>query len=273
MANYVVGDVQGCLDSLQALLKQFKFNEAFDTLWFAGDLVNRGPKSLATLQFIKGLGGSARVVLGNHDLHLLALAAGFGRQHKSDTISEIIASPNSNELINWLRAQPLMLELPSRSDGLPRYMVHAGLLPQWSFEKALTLAQEAQEALMADNWKDFIELMYGNKPANWQDSLRGADRLRVIVNVFTRLRMLYRDNHDMQFKYKDSPLDAPSELAPWYTMPTTRPASEIFFGHWSTLGKIRLNQAVCLDTGCVWGGSLTAIRLEDDQLFTQPACD
>lgn len=273
MANYVIGDVQGCLDSLKRLLKKIKFSESEDTLWFAGDLVNRGPKSLKSLRYIKNLGKSARVVLGNHDLHLLALAAGHGRQHKSDTIADIIQAPDCEELINWLRQQPLMWQMPNKSDGTPRYLVHAGLLPSWSFEKALMLAEEAQLALMADDWKDFVAVMYGNKPANWADTLRGADRLRVIINVFTRLRMVYTDTGDMEFAYKDSPSEAPQGIQPWYEMPTERNKGQIFFGHWSTLGQIELNEHICLDTGCVWGGSLTAYRLEDEAIFTQQAVD
>lgn len=266
MSNYVIGDVQGCFDSLQALLREVVYNPEQDTLWFAGDLVNRGPRSLDTLRFIRQLGHKARVVLGNHDLHLLALYAGHGRQHRSDTIADIVQAPDACELIDWLRAQPLVQALPGG-----HVLVHAGILPQWSHAQALAYSAEVQAALQADDWVGFMTVLYGNQPDHWSDSLSGHDRLRLIVNVCTRMRML-REDGSADFKFKLEPADAPAGLKPWFDYPRAHPDSgQILFGHWSTLPTLRNAAGYCLDTGCVWGGQLTALRLEDFAVFQVPA--
>ena len=262
MANYVIGDVQGCFDSLVALLEHLNFNEQHDVLWFAGDLVNRGPKSLETLQFIVGLGDRAHTVLGNHDLHLLALWCKHGRTHSSDTIEQVVQATDGEQLIDWLRAQPLALPLPT--GGL---LVHAGILPNWSHAQALAHSAQVQQTLSGSNWLEFMANLYGNKPNRWDPELQGHDRLRLIVNVFTRMRML-RDDGKIDLKYKLEPQDAPADLKPWFAFPRPSDANElIVFGHWSTLGTIQNGNAYCLDTGCVWGGKLTALRLEDRRLF------
>ncbi|HEX4855383.1 MAG TPA: symmetrical bis(5'-nucleosyl)-tetraphosphatase [Limnobacter sp.] len=286
MANYVVGDVQGCLDSLQALLAKAGFNPEHDVLWCAGDLVNRGPRSLDTLRFIKGLGDSAHTVLGNHDLHLLALWCNNGRSHESDTIAEVVSAPDGEELVNWLRGQPLALMLPtpqSTSQPTPKpvlqpaLLVHAGILPEWSFQQALELSREVQQVLSAPDWKNFIAQMYGNKPNRWSEDLHGADRLRLIVNVFTRMRML-RDDGKIDLKYKLEPADAPPDLKPWFDRPRKaykdgNTEGQIIFGHWSTLGQLKNAAGYCLDTGCVWGGKLTALRLEDEAIIQVDAVE
>lgn len=270
MANYVIGDVQGCFDSLQALLHACSFNPAHDTLWFAGDLVNRGPKSLATLRFVKSLGEQAHTVLGNHDLHLLALWAGHGRQHSSDTIAEVVSAPDATELLNWLRRQPLAIQLPSKQ---PTLLVHAGILPQWSFKQALDLSAEVQQALSANDWTDFMAVLYGNKPKRWDNTLIGHDRLRLVVNVCTRMRMLDVDG-SVDFKFKLEPDDAPPNLKAWFEVPRQlNQEGQIVFGHWSTLPGIQNTVGYCLDTGCVWGGQLTALRLEDHALFQVDAVE
>ncbi|WP_288108681.1 symmetrical bis(5'-nucleosyl)-tetraphosphatase [Limnobacter sp.] len=271
MTHYAIGDVQGCLDPLLALLDKIHFDPTNDALWFAGDLVNRGPKSLETLRFIHSLGDRARVVLGNHDLHLLALWCGSGKSHKSDTIEEIVQAPDADMLIDWLRAQPLALELPTvLPTGQRGLMVHAGILPQWSFDNALAFSDEVQAVLAGPDWKSFMAELYGNKPEYWDFSLTGFDRLRVIVNVCTRLRMLYADGK-IDFKYKEDPAVAPEGLHPWFEYPGERGEDLILFGHWSTLNQVQNSAGYCLDTGCVWGGQLTALQLDTLELTQVPA--
>lgn len=268
MANYVIGDVQGCFDSLTALLKHLNFNQEHDVLWFAGDLVNRGPKSLETLQFISSLGDRAHTVLGNHDLHLLALWCKYGRTHVSDTIEPVVQAADGEKLIDWLRSQPLALPLPT--GGL---LVHAGILPNWSHAQALAHSAEVQQTLGGSEWLEFMANLYGNKPNRWDPDLQGYDRLRLIVNVFTRMRML-REDGKIDLKYKLEPQDAPADLKPWFSFPRSSDAERlIVFGHWSTLGTIENGNTYCLDTGCVWGGKLTALRLEDKQLFQVDAVE
>ena len=264
--TYVVGDLQGCLSPLLRLLEQCKFQpESGDRVWFAGDLVNRGQESLATLRFIKQLGDAATCVLGNHDLHLLAAAAGHGRKHRSDTLDEILTAHDSEDLINWLRQQPLAYADARHPNVL---MVHAGVLPQWSARQTLALAQEVQTVLGGDDWQNFMAVLYGNKPGVWEDSLSGADRLRVIVNALTRLRFCTLSG-EMDFKSKDNAGTAPDGFMPWFDVPQRASAdTRILFGHWSTLGLTVRQDVVGLDTGCVWGGCLTALRLEDNALFS-----
>lgn len=287
MSNYVIGDVQGCHDSLVALLEHIGFSEESDMLWFAGDLVNRGPRSLDTLRLIYRLAqqGRAHTVLGNHDLHLLALWCECGKSSRFDTIAEIVESPDGEVLIDWLRRQALVLELPKKSKDtqLPKaqnsaaLLVHAGILPEWTFQQALALSQEVQRVLSGPNWKVFMSDLYGNKPNRWSDSLEGHDRWRLIVNVCTRMRMLRVDGK-IDLKFKLEPADAPDDLKAWFEFPRAIEANKslegpIIFGHWSTLGQIKNKAGYCLDTGCVWGGKLTALRLEDGELFQVDALE
>lgn len=286
MSNYVIGDVQGCHDSLLALLELTEFNETEDVLWFAGDLINRGPRSLDTLRFIHHLAkkGRAHTVLGNHDLHLLALWCECGKNSRFDTIAEIVESPEGEELIEWLRRQPLILSLPktkahshTNHDGSKQnLLVHAGILPEWTFKQALRLSQEVQAVLSSPDWKVFMADLYGNKPNRWADDLEGHDRLRLIVNVCTRMRMLRVDGK-IDLKFKLEPADAPDDLKAWFELPRSASINQnegqIIFGHWSTLGQIENKAGFCLDTGCVWGGQLTALRLEDLKLFQVDALE
>ena len=274
MANYVIGDVQGCLDSLLKLLDKVRFDPQADILWFAGDLVNRGPRSLDTLRYVRNLGQQAHTVLGNHDLHLLALWCNSGRSHESDTIAEVVHAPDGEELVNWLRSQPLALRLPRTQNTVDQALLtHAGILPQWSFEDALALSSEVQAVLSGSDWQAFMAALYGNKPNRWDPELQGFDRLRFIVNVFTRMRMV-RDDGKIDFKYKLEPADAPPELKPWFELERACSAEgPIVFGHWSTLGQIKNKAGYCLDTGCVWGGQLTALRLEDEVIIQVEAVE
>jgi bis(5'-nucleosyl)-tetraphosphatase (symmetrical) len=256
MATYAIGDVQGCYDELKKLLREIDFAEKQDQLWFVGDLVNRGPQSLKVLHFVRDLGEAAVVVLGNHDLHLVTQYEGFERKRKDDTFSDVLEAADAKELVDWLRARPMM----HAAEGYA--MVHAGLLPQWSIKKAMALAKEVEDALRAPDYRQFLKNMYGSKPEEWSDSLAGWDRLRVVVNAMTRMRFCTRQGR-MEFHAKGAA--PPPGYLPWYE---TRPAKEppIVFGHWSQLG-LRLDpQVSCLDSGCVWGGSLTALRLEDRAL-------
>lgn len=274
MANYVIGDVQGCLDSLLKLLEKAKFSAQTDVLWFAGDLINRGPRSLDTLRFIKSLGNSARTVLGNHDLHLLAAWCGHGRINESDTLDEVLHAPDGESLVNWLRTQPLALQLPSPQHR-PQHslLVHAGLLPQWSFQQALELSAEVQHTLASPEWQNFMAALYGNKPKRWAPTLEGFDRLRFIVNVFTRMRMVHNDG-TIDFNYKLEPADAPPDLKPWFDTAREFPdEGPIIFGHWSTLGTLTNKAGYCLDTGCVWGAQLTALRLDDEVIIQVDAAE
>lgn len=257
MATYAIGDVQGCNEELQSLLSQVDFDRARDRLWFVGDLVNRGPASLEVLRFVRGLGEKAVVVLGNHDLHLLCLAEGTAKKRDDDTLDELLAAPDAPQLLDWLRGRPLMHVEHQYA------MVHAGLLPQWSLEKAQALAREVERALRASDYRAFLSRMYGATPAAWRDDLAGWDRLRVIVNAMTRLRFCSAAG-DMELRAKGT--EAPPGYRPWFEL---RAAEElpIICGHWSALGLRLADRLVALDSGCVWGGSLTALRLEDRNLF------
>ena len=265
MATYAIGDIQGCYDELLALLEMIAFDPQQDTLWFAGDLVNRGPKSLDVLRFVKGLGASAITVLGNHDLHLLALWQHKHRHFKSsDTLAAVISAPDAEELLNWLRQQPL-LHHDSRLDFT---MVHAGLPPQWDLLTAIACAREIEQVLRGPKFKEFLSHMYGNKPRKWSSDLKGWDRLRFIVNCFTRLRFCH-ENGRLEFDNKGRPGEQALELLPWFRVPNRRTVeNRIVFGHWSTLGYYSENRATCIDTGCLWGGQLSALRLDDRQLFS-----
>jgi bis(5'-nucleosyl)-tetraphosphatase (symmetrical) len=261
VATYAIGDVQGCFDELQQLLEKLGFDRKKDALWFVGDLVNRGPKSLEVLRFVRGLGDHAVTVLGNHDLHLVTQHEGFERRRKDDTFDDVLRAPDAKELVDWVRTRPMM-----HADG-HWAMVHAGLLPQWAVEDALTLAKEVERALAAPGYRDFLANLYGSQPDEWRDDLAGWDRLRVIVNAMTRLRFCTAAGR-MEFRSKGDA--APAGYMPWFEL---RKAGEstILFGHWSALGLKLTDRFSALDCGCVWGGMLAALRLEDRKLF-QVSC-
>jgi bis(5'-nucleosyl)-tetraphosphatase (symmetrical) len=259
MTTYAIGDLQGCHDQLLTLLEKIEAITPHPQLIFVGDIVNRGPKSLATLRQMRAFGDRAKIVLGNHDLNLLAVAAGLRQPHRSDTIDDILAADDREELITWLRHQPLAL----LEEG--HLIVHAGVLPQWSAKQTLKLAQEVEAALQGPYWIEFLREMYGNLPAKWCDDLQGADRLRCIVNALTRVRYCEADG-TMEFKSKNGYIegDAPDGVMPWFNLPNRLTADmPVVFGHWSTLGLIVLPNLISLDTGCVWGGQLTAVNLQD----------
>ncbi len=264
MATYAIGDVQGCFGELQALLEAFGFDRANDRLWFVGDLVNRGPASLATLRFVRDLGDRAVVVLGNHDLHLLALARGHVKSRKDDTLEEVLAAPDRGDLLDWLRCRPMIHVAGSTA------LVHAGLLPQWDIAAAQSLALEVEAELRGPGHSRFLETLYGSRPDRWTDDLRGADRLRVIVNAMTRLRFCTPDGV-MEFDTKGDTARAPEGYLPWFDVPNRKSAgSTIICGHWSALGLRLAPKLLALDSGCVWGGRLSAIRLEDRRLYQVP---
>lgn len=261
MAVYAIGDVQGCHDELRALLALCRFDPARDRLWFVGDLVNRGPDSLAVLRYVRSLGRGAAVVLGNHDLHLVCVYEGLAKRRRDDTLDAVLAAPDARELVDWLRTRPLM-------HGAPGYaMVHAGLLPQWSLARARTLAREVETALRSTQHREFLAHLYGSEPAEWSDELRGWDRLRVIVNAMTRLRYCSPAGR-MEFRAKGTA--APGGMRPWFEARQRRERTTVVCGHWSTLGIKLAPRLAALDSGCVWGGALTALRLEDRALFQIP---
>lgn len=265
MATYAIGDIQGCLDSLLQLLEQIKFDKQKDRLWFTGDLVNRGPQSLETLRFVKQLGNKAMTVLGNHDLHLLMVAGGFSKLRPDDTLDSILNAPDRHELLDWLRHQRMMFAENNVA------LVHAGLLPQWDLKQALALAQEVEEALRDANYGNFLQQLYGSQPQYWNDSWVGYERLRVIVNAMTRMRFCTSQGV-MEFHTKGGLDKTPSGYLPWFDVPERKTKGvTLITGHWSALGLVKRNNLIALDTGCVWGGELTAIRLEDLSVF-QVAC-
>lgn len=258
---WAVGDIQGCAVALDTLLAHPELKAQPDAqLWFAGDLTNRGPDSLGTLRRIRELGSRAVTILGNHDLHLLAVAAGIRKPGKSDTFTDVLNAPDADELIRWLRHQPLA----HYAHGY--LMVHAGVLPEWTVAQTLACAQEVQAALQADDWRNRLQNMYGNEPSRWRRDLGRNKRLRIIVNALTRIRMCTRKGR-MEFAHKGAP-SADGDLLPWFDLPkrATRTETTILFGHWSTLGLMVRPDAICLDTGCVWGRQLTAMRLSDRKL-------
>ena len=260
MALYAIGDVQGCFAELQRLLEKVRFDTAEDQVWFTGDLVNRGPDSLATLRFIKALGAAAVAVLGNHDLHLLAVAYGASRTKHKDTFGDVLGASDRDELLDWLRRLPLC----HRNGRFT--LVHAGLPPQWTVTEAEDRAQEAGAVLANDDCHEFLHHMYGDRPDRWSDDLSGWDRLRFIVNSLTRLR--YCDVHGrLNFAEKGAPGSQPRGLLPWFDVPDRKSlGSEIIFGHWSTLGFRIVKGCYALDTGCLWGGELTALRLDGEMV-------
>ena len=265
MSTYAIGDIQGCFQALTQLLEEIEFNPSQDRLWLVGDLVNRGPDSVQVLRWAKDMGERVITVLGNHDLHLLAVAEGFAPLHRGDTLDAILALPERDELLHWLRHQRMIY---AEGDWV---LVHAGLLPQWSVKKALRLGQEVEAALRRDDYRDFLKQMYGNQPDHWEDDYSGMDRLRIITNAMTRLRVCSADGV-MDFKYKGVVQNRPKNTLPWYEVPGRKSAkANIIFGHWSALGLNVGSRHVALDTGCLWGGQLSALRLEDRQVF-QVSC-
>lgn len=259
---WVIGDIQGCRAPLQALLARPELAAAQE-IWLAGDLVNRGPDSLGTLRLIRSLGRRVRVVLGNHDLHLLAVAAGVRKAGKSDTFHDVLQAPDAAQWIDWLRHQPLLV----RDHG--HVMVHAGILPAWTLEQAAQLATEIESALRGPHWREAMDALYGERPLSWNDALQGAARMRVIVNALTRMRMCHRSDGRMELKHKGGAQRHP-ELCPWFELPGRRdPSVPVVFGHWSALGLHLGQDAICLDSGCVWGRALTALRLRDHKVIQQ----
>jgi bis(5'-nucleosyl)-tetraphosphatase (symmetrical) len=258
LTRWAIGDIQGCADELAALIARIGFSPDRDQIWFVGDLVNRGPESLKVLRLVRSLADNALCVLGNHDLHLLAVALVKARMRKSDTLKPILEAPDRNTLIEWLTQLPLAHYAADTDDLL----VHAGVVPQWSVDDTLALAYEVQQALRSDP-QVLLAAMYGDEPDRWQSSLKGADRLRFAVNVLTRLRFCTADGR-IDFRQKGKPDSAPPPWLPWFKAPNRATAgTRIIFGHWSALGYHNADRVVGLDTGCVWGGALTALNLDE----------
>ncbi len=258
MTTYAIGDIQGCYEPLQRLLERIAFSPGQDMLWFAGDLVNRGPDSLAVLRFIKGLGEQAICVLGNHDLHLLAVANGHLRYHKKDTFHDVLEAHDRDELIDWLRCRPLL----HHDAALGVTMLHAGLPPQWDLALAQRCAREVEACLQADDYGRFLGTMYGNEPNRWDSAMTATARRRFIINCFTRLRYCDKDGA-LALEEKGTFGSQAPGLQPWFALAdrASRDLS-IVFGHWSTIGGYIGNGVVALDTGCVWGGKLSALPLD-----------
>ena len=284
MSTYAIGDLQGCAQSFDALLNRIAFDARIDRLWLVGDLVNRGPDSLAVLRRVMTLGDAVTVVLGNHDLHLLAVWAGVRKRSRNDTLDGVLAAPDATRLLNWLRHRRLAHR--ARFGDGDVLMVHAGVLPSWTITDTMRHAAELEAALRVDTWRDTLAVLFGNQPDRWDDSLTGEVRLRAIINALTRLRYCSDDGR-IDFESKDAPAalvagssDAstgafprpPAGFKPWFDIAgrKTRDAL-VVFGHWSMLGVVVRHDVIALDSGCVWGGALTAIRLEDRTLF-QVSC-
>ena len=270
MTNYAIGDIQGCCDALDRLLDKISFNPASDKLWVAGDIVNRGPASLRSLRTIKSLGNSAVTVLGNHDLHLLSVAYGLRKPSAKDTLDDILNADDRDELLHWVRHQPLL-----HYDGQLRYvMTHAGLHPHWDLATAQTLAKEVENALQGEHHVEFVQSVYSNKPARWKPDLSKIDRLRFAVNCFTRMRYC-KTSGKLDFDFKGPPEKAPDGLVPWYRVDDRidiidesgiKSPLDILFGHWASHGKSTEPHIHALDFGCVWGGELVAMTLESKEL-------
>jgi len=259
MALYLIGDVQGCDEALARLLTHIDFSPSRDTIYLLGDLVNRGPDNVGVLRRLMAYGSSAQCILGNHDLHLLAVSQGVRAAHRQDTTADILNAPDRTTLLDWLRQQHMAMRVGQV------LMVHAGVLPQWTPEQTLALAGEVEEVLRGDALATFLPQMYGGLPNQWHDDLQGADRLRVIVNALTRMRFCDTQGA-MDFSVKESADQAPEGLMPWFEVPGRLTANvRVAFGHWSTLQQVNRPDVVCLDDGCVWGGCLSAMRIEDPE--------
>jgi bis(5'-nucleosyl)-tetraphosphatase (symmetrical) len=266
--DFLVGDVQGCSDALDNLLAEIDFSPSRDRLCMLGDLVNRGPGSLATLRTLRNLGNAATCLLGNHDLHLLAVSQGVRKLHRSDTLSPILDSPDRNAWLDWLRHRPLAIQ---HSGWL---CVHAGVVPEWSANQVIALAGEVSAHLQSADWPDFLQVMYGNQPDRWDAALTGFDRLRFVVNVLTRVRFIDSQGR-LQLKAKGGADEAPAGCVPWFEAPGRLTAgTPIACGHWSTLGLLERPDLLAIDTGCVWGGELTAVRVDGGRRdVIQVRCD
>jgi len=267
MATYAIGDIQGCFEPLQTLLKKIDFNPSQDQLWLAGDMINRGPNSLETLREIVRLDQQyqcIQAVLGNHDLHFLAIAQGHKKPSRHDTLNALLQAPDRLQLIQWLRKCPLMHSAHNF------HMVHAGIPPQWSIAEAQSFAREVESVLQSTQYDNFLAAMYGNQPDLWQDKLQGNERLRIITNYFTRMRFCDPQGK-LEFESKNSPQHAPAGTAPWFSHPQRKAHQDkIIIGHWAALkgDNLGIKNIYPLDTGCVWDGALTAMRLEDEKLFS-----
>ncbi|MBM4124826.1 MAG: symmetrical bis(5'-nucleosyl)-tetraphosphatase [Nitrospira sp.] len=267
MAIYAIGDIQGCFAALQRLIERISFDPSRDRLWFVGDLVNRGPDSLSVLRYVKGLGKSAVTVLGNHDLHLLAVAAGVTPPGRKDTLQDVLQAPDRDALLLWLRHQPLL----HSADGFT--LVHAGLVPQWTATQAQGLAREVETALRSPHYREFLAYLYevgyreNSGPRRWTEDLAGHERLGVIANALTKLRVCSSEG-DMGLSYKGPPHSAPEGFIPWFDVPDRRSAeTTVVCGHWAALGLHIQDNLLVLDSGYVWGERLTALRLEDRRVF------
>ena len=268
LSTYAIGDVQGCRAELELLLARFQFDPAADTLWFLGDMINRGPDNLGTLRLIRSLGPAAHCVLGNHDLHFLAVAEGQHKAVHKDTFADLLAAPELPELTQWLRHLPLL----HHDAALGFVFVHAGLPPIWNLRACIGYAEEVETILRGDSWTDFLSAMYGNEPAIWTESLTGLTRARVITNYFTRMRYCTADG-SLDLTAKGA--DCPAGFAPWFNhKPPASEEAEIAFGHWAAIeGECSTPKCHALDTGCVWGRDLTALRLNDLVRFSVQALE
>lgn len=265
MATYVIGDLQGCFHTLEALLTRIRYKPRADTLWFVGDIVNRGAGSLECLRFVHANCQRVRVVLGNHDLHLVAVAAGMAHAHALDTLGPVLDAPDGPKLIDWLRTCPLL-----HVEG-DHAMVHAGLMPQWSWALAADLAREVGQRLQGREYKSLLKAMYGNEPSIWQGAYTEDERHRFAINTFTRMRALTRGGAHA-LKYKGTLTDMPPSLVAWFNAPSVRRRQrQLHVGHWSALGLYRTDNVIALDTGCIWGGALTAMRIGDTRVFQEPS--
>ncbi|MGI9338335.1 MAG: symmetrical bis(5'-nucleosyl)-tetraphosphatase [Gammaproteobacteria bacterium] len=265
MATYAVGDIHGCLDLLRRLLDDAGFDGARDRLWLVGDVINRGGQSLATLRWLYKNRAMITLVLGNHDLHLLAAHAGAVKPRADDTIGDILRAEDGDDLCAWLRTMPLAYR---EGDYL---MVHAGVLPMWDGDEVVRLAAEASAVIGGEEWHDFAKVLYGDTPDNWSPTLEGFDRWRVIVNALTRLRVC-DDDGGMLLKFSGAPKDAPPDSRPWFDIAGRKTAKMVIIcGHWAALGFVHRRNLLALDTGAAWGGGLTAVRLEDEAVFYRHA--
>lgn len=269
MTDYVVGDIQGCYKSLRALLKKAQFDPTTDTLYCVGDLVNRGSDSLKTLRFIRDLGPAAKTVLGNHDLHLISLYYGFRKLKSFDTLKKLIEAKDADDLIEWLRQQPLMINIEDKNSVI----VHAGLYPSWSVEQALEYSDEISTLLKSDKYEKLLKNMYGNTPDKYKVGRKNKhNRRRFTINAFTRMRYCAK-NGRLDFEDKGPPAKTKGKLKPWFLLPHRRENKNVIFGHWSSLGLFRGDQVIAIDTGCVWGGKLTLYDIDNNRFIQQKSVE